>query len=363
METQTEGDVVVSYRGKEVRLVPWGGRIEALMRGNRFYEAEMLGYIETLGLRGTYVDVGAYVGTHTLFFATHCPAERVHAFEPRAREYGLLAENVARNQLAGRVVTHNKGLSDRAESITVHLDKRDWQIECDKLDALIDEPVSVMKIDVEGMESRVLDGADRLIAKHRPLIFVEAHSLEELERDAAVLAKHGYRITGRAFNAAPTYELAPVESPFAPISRLPVVEPLIRPELWRSSKVDVSVTGDRLRVVSKLAAGQRGFVSQDKVELTEPPKRPLTTVTPGATYFLEANGQASEGFDLAFLIDKYARGKPVSQIKQWLRPRMFHRLDIEPGVDQLRITIRPTGPGEVTLDRLALHVAHPPAVR
>jgi hypothetical protein len=51
-----------------------------------------------------------------------------------------------------------------------------------------------MKIDVEGAEMGVLRGAERVLRKYRPVLFVATHG-EELERDChAFLRDLGYRV-------------------------------------------------------------------------------------------------------------------------------------------------------------------------
>jgi hypothetical protein len=74
-----------------------------------------------------------------------------------------------------------------------------------RLDELIQKPVALIKLDIEGMELMALKGAERLLLG-RPVVFAEAHSEEELDTMDELLGKRGYRATGRVFNASPTYE-------------------------------------------------------------------------------------------------------------------------------------------------------------
>jgi hypothetical protein len=55
------------------------------LTSGRVYEENFLQHIRDLGRRGDYVDVGAHLGTHTVWFAKLCPSTHVHAFEPVAR--------------------------------------------------------------------------------------------------------------------------------------------------------------------------------------------------------------------------------------------------------------------------------------
>jgi hypothetical protein len=208
------GDLIEVRRGdRALRFRPCGGTIEKLLRRNELYEQPMLEYIEALALPGLYIDVGAYVGTHALFFATFCPASRVLAFEPRPRILEHLVANVEANRLADRVEVYPLGLSDREETATVVLDGKSVSFECRPLDALVAEPVALVKLDVEGMEAKVLTGAAAILERSRPLLFAEAHDAAALAELMRPLEPYGYQPTGRVFNHTATHELAAPGSP------------------------------------------------------------------------------------------------------------------------------------------------------
>jgi len=194
--------------------------------GNSVYEEPFLEHIRSLGLAGTYIDVGAHLGTHSLWFALLCPATRVHAVEPVSRYADVIRRNVAANGLADKVVVHQIGVSDRAGHAVNYLSPEHQigfagegsgvveSFQVRRLDELVRrERVVVIKADVEGMESLALAGATRILARHRPVVFAEAHSEEAARAVADVLAPHGYSATGRVFNATPTYEYTAPPAP------------------------------------------------------------------------------------------------------------------------------------------------------
>ena len=187
-----------------------------LARG-KWYEEAFLEHIRSLDLVGAYVDVGAHLGTHTLWCAMLCRSTVVHAIEPVARYADVVERNVAANGLEGRVVVHRVGVSDHAGLATNYL-SREHQLgfvsdaepvsetfQTVRLDELVPRPVVLIKLDIEGMELAALRGAERLL-EDRPVVFAEAHSEEELEAIDGLLNQRGYRVTGRVFNASPTYE-------------------------------------------------------------------------------------------------------------------------------------------------------------
>ena len=67
--------------------------------------------------------------------------------------------------------------------------------------------VAVIKIDVEGFECEVLDGAARLLAG-KPVLAIECQTPQNLQDVAARLVPMGYRQTGK-YCATPTYIFEP----------------------------------------------------------------------------------------------------------------------------------------------------------
>lgn len=165
---------------------------------------------------GIAIDAGAYIGIHTLTMS-RC-FSTVHAFEPQLGVFQVLCGNLALNERLN-VVAHNGALYDR--SIAMRLAPQDHQevgvpmvggdidyklienaaalsfeiaapgdphVDAIALDDLALENVSLIKIDTQGSDLRVLAGAERTISKSKPIV------LFEWERDLAAL--HGARLEG-----------------------------------------------------------------------------------------------------------------------------------------------------------------------
>ncbi len=145
----------------------------------------------------TVLDIGSFIGTHTLAFAQFVGATgRVYAFEPRIEIFEVLTANIQLNQL-NQVTPMNIGLADRAHSITLNKvdllhqnnfgglelkqplisDVETYPAQIKTLDGLQLTAVDFIKIDVEGMEALVLAGGIETIDTHRPVIFCECNAL------------------------------------------------------------------------------------------------------------------------------------------------------------------------------------------
>ena len=148
------------------------------------------------------IDAGANIGTHALGFADAvAPLGCVYAFEPQPSIYELLQRNCSMNAKAANVVTYCNPLSDvggvqyrlpvfdedriqnfgAAQLSFVGDGDGDVQAAHSDSSMTIDElnldTCRLIKLDVEGMELAVLNGATNLINKCQPLIFFEANTI------------------------------------------------------------------------------------------------------------------------------------------------------------------------------------------
>lgn len=138
-----------------------------------WYEAENLEYIRNLQVTGTYVDVGAYIGSHTLFFWEFCPADRVYSFEPQAAAYAKLVENLQANNLSSAYAI-NCALSASSGGGSLRTPdpgnrggtflQSGNEISVLTLDSFRTE-ARLIKIDVEGSDYGVILGGQETVAK------------------------------------------------------------------------------------------------------------------------------------------------------------------------------------------------------
>jgi FkbM family methyltransferase len=155
-------------------------------------------------------EAGANIGAHTVELARRVgPRGAVFAFEPQRVVFQALCANVAINSLAN-VYCHWAALGEAEGRIEVpYLDpalpqnfgglslgggsERAESVACLTLDRYLDLPrLRLVKIDVEGMERAVIRGGQRLLAKFKPLLYVENDRVEHSESLMRLLDGLGY---------------------------------------------------------------------------------------------------------------------------------------------------------------------------
>lgn len=210
-----------AQRQMRLRLNDPADHIQArIARFVALYEEEMIIDMAARTPPGsTFIDVGAYIGTHAIALALG-PAQEVIAFEPSAKAFANLELNVGLNELEGQVRLHRAALathrseawlttpdsSNRGHSFLSGrpLRQSDERVECYSLDEVeIHGRVGCIKIDVEGKELDVLRGAVETIARHAPVLYVEVADVEGFDQVTGHLRESGY-FPARTFNFTPT---------------------------------------------------------------------------------------------------------------------------------------------------------------
>lgn len=138
------------------------------------------------------LDCGANLGYHTVTMAKLVgKAGKVIAFEPLRVIYQQLNGNVflndLRNVIALNVAVGNEQKIIQMDYVDVDhpigvnigatkIGKYGDMVEMIKIDDVIQNGVSFMKIDVQGSEVFLLDGAENLIKNARPVMFIEVEN-------------------------------------------------------------------------------------------------------------------------------------------------------------------------------------------
>ncbi len=161
------------------------------------------------------VDVGGNIGTFLCQFIDKC--SKVYVFEPIPRLNDVIKRSVEYNK-DKKVVLIAKAIGDQPGSVKMLDNNNSSIVTAGAGTAVLDIPVTTLdmecsdlqkidfiKIDVEGYEVNVLNGASATIDKHRPFILVEVHPgfLKEYGRDhnevIRFFEKRNYKISYYSF--------------------------------------------------------------------------------------------------------------------------------------------------------------------
>jgi FkbM family methyltransferase len=158
------------------------------------------------------LDIGANIGYNTLMASDYGP---VHSFEPLFHE--IVQKNVNQNNLINTVKVHPYALGDKNEPSFIYIPvnsnsgngivnyggcslhpseyhKTDGvPIEVKRLDDVYQGHTSFVKMDAEGHEYEILQGATELLRKHRPTLLIEIGDFEtQKHKFLSFLAQFGY---------------------------------------------------------------------------------------------------------------------------------------------------------------------------
>lgn len=190
-----------------------GLRMIVLPQSEKFYwsglhEVAVQGALSSvLKSGGVFWDVGAHAGFFTLLGARLVTKSgRVHAFEPIPENYlrlkaalklngipNVTLHEVAISEQAGQLELSTRGSSLMWSAIRVTAAEGVATVRTETLDAFSDRLgfPDVVKVDVEGAEVSVFQGARRTLLVRKPILVVEFLSDERLKDATDLLA--GYR--------------------------------------------------------------------------------------------------------------------------------------------------------------------------
>jgi FkbM family methyltransferase len=173
----------------------WGAVKDNLVLG----EYERSG-IRLADMRGVVVDAGAHVGLFSLLASAH--VETVVALEAHPRNFMLLAENVARNEVSN-VQPHQCAVwrtngavefleGDRTSSGSILGGRGErFVVPSETLDSIVATtgPVDLLKLDIEGAEFDVLEHTTDATLRQISAVVAELHLEGQEQRLAPMLAR------------------------------------------------------------------------------------------------------------------------------------------------------------------------------
>ncbi len=175
------------------------------------YELEKQLALQKAVRKGMVVyDIGAQAGFYTLFFSRVVGEDgKVYAVEPLAENLRYLLAHIQLNELRNveviaAALCEKSGLEnfsidrERSQNRLVASGKSILRVPTLSLDDLIEgqgcAPPNLIKMDVEGAEVRILQGARTTLDRSRPILFIALHGEEQRRACWEILKDTDYRV-------------------------------------------------------------------------------------------------------------------------------------------------------------------------
>lgn len=182
-----------------------------------FYELRLLRKIQSLNLSGTYIDIGANIGNHSVYFDKFTKSDKVYSIEAHPSIYNILTSNLQHNN-CDKTIPINTGIGNRDKMVSMTpinennvgmtrcIDGTGGNIHIKRLDSIIsDTDISLIKIDTEGYELNVVEGAVDILSNQSPIVFAELATPFEFDEFYKFMDKFGYNTDKVNYAATPTY--------------------------------------------------------------------------------------------------------------------------------------------------------------
>jgi FkbM family methyltransferase len=183
---------------------------QSLASYGEFSELEAEVFLKLIRADDVVLEAGANIGAHTVHLARLVgPKGAVIAFEPQRIIFQLLCANIALNDLLN---VHAFQIALGREIGKIKVPQLDYTAEVNfgglslgqggagedaplwTVDSMALPSLRMLKVDVEGMEIEVLEGARATIAKLRPLLYVENDREDRSEALITLIGALGYNM-------------------------------------------------------------------------------------------------------------------------------------------------------------------------
>lgn len=137
----------------------------------------------------TVVEIGANMGSHSVDLARACAPGPFYAFEPQPRLFQILCANLALNDIGNALAYPEACGAAEGEAVIPFIrydmpgnfggmslretGQKGIKVRVRALDSLELPTLGLLKVDVEGFECQVIEGARETIRRCQPVIYIE----------------------------------------------------------------------------------------------------------------------------------------------------------------------------------------------
>jgi len=213
----------LSYHGKDVKFYTptkkTAGRVKKIFRK----EPITITWMDNMQSGDVVIDIGANVGMYSLMSAVS-RGTKVYAFEPEASNYNLLCQNIRLNNMGDRIIAycagnldydgfsvlniaHNRDVGPGGSCHTVDEEKN---FDLSRMSVAFKQGINTVmldtfckqmnivpdhiKMDVDGLEHRVINGGLETIQKARTVIIELNTNLKEHNDSVSKMKSLGFKL-------------------------------------------------------------------------------------------------------------------------------------------------------------------------
>lgn len=325
---------------------------------SNFYENDFLEYVSSLKLGGVYLDIGTNIANHAVFFGLFSGANEVQGFEPIDEYRNIAIGNINRNGLEDKVTLFDDALGEKEKSTLISIDGKSQRVNVMKLDdhEVSKQEISLIKVDVEGMEPDVLKGAMNTINRNRPILFLEVIQDEDSNNYfyddlKDILNGLNYVPTGRAFNFQPTLEFVPrekLQKHTETVGRQVISFDNLQHTNSNATK-EIASGGE---IFLSVPPSEASWFSWDLSDFNMCNSVGDFNLKKARSVFLEAEASHNAEAKFFVAVNLYNDGKVFSQTKKYVNRRVFAPIPDVENADQLRVFLYVEN-GDVALRKFA----------
>ena len=208
-----------SYKSCEIKMdLPYENDyiMKYIIKNKTFWEDWILSKLDYYlkGDRSLCLDIGSNIGNHSIYFSKILGYKSVYSFEPQVNIFEILKTNITLNECNGKIIPYNVGLyseqglfkikkrvKDNCGCVSFEKDDN-GDFEFHTLDEYDFHDVSLLKMDVEGLQYNVLCGSETFFKNNKPFIWLEMNCYErdsyksynEFVRPVNFLLDKGYKL-------------------------------------------------------------------------------------------------------------------------------------------------------------------------
>ncbi len=179
-------------------------------------EKDFFAFMDAIEKEGAIMDVGANIGIMTYHLSTQFKDRKIIAIEPMPDNFAILKQIVDRNKLTNvelvpsavgdektvlkMVLPLNGKVKMQGLAHVVHDSIDEWNegeqidVNCERLDDIANgEPIAGIKMDIENFEYFALKGAQNLLKKDKPVVYLELWENENRDKCFEFLRSLNYQ--------------------------------------------------------------------------------------------------------------------------------------------------------------------------